>query len=87
MKILTIALMIEVLVLFSLLMLHLETIKDELLAALKDKHMANALYGKFTHGLRYGEPGFDAASAGRLPDLDAMAQAKMKAHTQGDDST
>ena len=71
------ALGLEILILASLLMLHLETIKDEIVEALR----ANiSLLGRVRSGAA-------DTFTGRLPDLDAMAQAKMKAHTHGDDST
>jgi hypothetical protein len=68
-NILLVCLICEVAVLIGMLGLQLESIKDQILTAIKDKALKAEVYGKFTQTL----------AQGRVPDLDVMAAAKLKA--------
>jgi len=72
MNILLVCLICEVAVLYGLLVMHLESIKEQILTAIKEKALKNEVYGKFTAALH--------PDVGRQPDLDLMAAAKLKAH-------
>jgi CHAD domain-containing protein len=77
MKVLLIMLLVEIGVVASLVLLQLEAIKDEIVSAITDKAALNAVYGKFSQATRLGDEG-------RVPDLDVMAQAKIKAEAHLD---